>query len=379
MTESDGGHADDRTWEQVDPSLFGAMLDAVPDAVVVVDGTGHIRLANTQVREVFGYEPSELVGERVEVLVPAQARAGHPERRSGYTRRPMGLLQLGAVRKDGQEFPAEISLAPLAVGSGEALTMSTVRDITERLRLEAEADRMRNELLATVTHELRTPLTSILGYTELMEDLAPEELGDDARRMLGVVRRNAERELKLVTDLLTVAVGTMGRMALSRRPVDVGALVHEARAAHAESVRAAGLHLVASVAGQVEDEPEEEGGARLTLHADGDRLMQVLDNLISNAVKFSPAGGVVTLAAEALSDSIVLSVGNSGGVISAADQARIFERLYRGQNALDAESPGAGLGLAIVQSIVEAHRGTITIESEPETGTLVTVQLPLGE
>ncbi|MCD4535914.1 PAS domain-containing sensor histidine kinase [Nocardioides sp. cx-169] len=367
MSEAQEGQRTERSGPGVDQRLFSAVLDAVPDAVVVVDGTGRIRIANTQVREVFGYEQHELEGQQVEMLIPSRAREGHPQRRSGYPRRPMGLLKLAAVRKGGAEFPAEISLAPVAIGAGDPLTVATVRDITERLRLEDDAERARNDLLATVTHELRTPLTSILGYAEVMNDLGASELGDRARRMLDVVRRNAERELKLVTDLLDVAVGALGQTKLTLGTVDVVALLHESRAAHAETARAAGLELVVATAAQ------DPG---LTTHGDGHRLLQVLDNLVSNALKFSPPGGVVTLTAEGLADSVVMSVGDSGEGIPLEDQARIFERLQRGSNALAAQSPGAGLGLSIVQSIVTAHRGTVSIESRPGAGTLVTVQLP---
>jgi protein-histidine pros-kinase len=375
MIEIDHEHDAEKSGLGVDPNLFGAMLDAVPDAVVVVDATGCIRAANRQVRDVFGWEPHELEGEQVEVLVPARIRVGHPAIRSGYSHRPMGLLQLSAVRHDGEEFPAEISLAPVAIGAGESLTVATIRDITERLSLEADAERVRDELLATVTHELRTPLTSILGYAEIMEELDDDELGPEARRMLAVVQRNAERELKLVTDLLTVAVTTLGSTKLSLAPVDLADLVQEAGAGHAESARAAGLVLV-TTADRGSDDPEQ---VRLTIDGDAHRLMQVLDNLLSNAIKFSPSGGVVTLTVQALADSVVLAVGDSGAGIPVADQGRIFERLYRGQNALDAEAPGAGLGLAIVQSIVTAHRGTVRIESQPGTGTLATVQLPRAD
>ncbi|MCD4524438.1 ATP-binding protein [Nocardioides sp. cx-173] len=354
-----------------DLRLFGAALDGIPDAVVVVDGSGCIRFANTQVREVFGYEQDELEGRQIEMLIPPRVREGHPHQRSGYPRRPMGLLKLAAVRKDGDEFPAEISLSPIETEHADRLTVATVRDISERLRLEDDAERARHDLLANVTHELRTPLTSILGYVEVMQGLDDAELGPEARRMLDVVQRNAERELQLVTDLLDVAVGSLGQTRLILAPVDVVSLLHEARAAHTQTARAAGLELVVSAAG-----PDPDAPPALTAHGDRHRLLQVLDNLVGNAVKFSPAGGVITLSAEGLADSVIVSVADTGAGIPLEDQGRVFERLHRGSNALTAQSPGAGLGLSIVQSIVTAHRGTVSIASDPGAGTLVTVQLP---
>ncbi|MEN8705200.1 MAG: PAS domain S-box protein [Nocardioides marinisabuli] len=190
--------------------MLRATLDAVPDAVIVVGEDGVITAANTQVEPVFGWRPEELEGQRIEVLVPPRLRATHPQRRDGYSHRPMGLLQLPAYRRDGVEFPAEISLASVPLGE-RRLAVATVRDITERLRLEAEADRLRDELLATVTHELRTPLTSIIGYAELLDELEQDALTPLGRDMLEKIRSNADRELRLVTDLLTMAVGNSTR------------------------------------------------------------------------------------------------------------------------------------------------------------------------
>lgn len=360
-TPPEGGfdHAQER--------LLRATLDAIPDAVIIVDTGGRIVAANAQVLPVFGYLPSELEGEAIEMLVPPRVRPNHPQRRGGYTHRPMGLLQLAGVRKDGVEFPAEISLAPIDV-PGLTLTAATVRDITDRLALEAESDRMRDELLATVTHELRTPLTSVIGYAEVMADLPPEHLSDRGRRLLDAITRNAARELRLITDLLFLAVGNLEPMKLTLGPVDVEILIADAVSGHRIQALNEGVELLAPAPGSQPDLRLESG--------DLDRLLQVLDNLIGNAIKFTPAGGCVTVGAETLDDSVVISVSDTGVGIDPGEQRRVFDRLYRASNATESVTAGAGLGLAIASEIVQAHDGKIALESILGVGTTVTVQLP---
>ncbi|ANH38223.1 Sensor protein DivL [Nocardioides dokdonensis FR1436] len=346
-------------------ALLRATLNAVPDAVVVVDERGVITAANIQVEAVFGYRPDELEGQRIEVLVPPRLRTGHPRRRNGYSHRPMGLLQLPAYRRDGVEFPAEISLAPIATDEGH-LTVATVRDISERLRLEAEADRLRDELLATISHELRTPLTSIIGYTELLEDLERDAMSPLGRDMLAKVRRNAGRELRLVDDLLTLAVDNLGHMHLRLGDVDLLVLVGEVVEDRRHEARRLGL--VITVHGDAD--------TLRAVRGDRHRLTQALDNLVANAVKFTATGGRVDVHVSGLADSTVVTVTDTGAGISSAEQKRVFERLYRGRDASHQAVPGTGLGLALTKGIVEAHQGSVTLRSELGVGTTVTVQLP---
>ncbi|MFW6773007.1 sensor histidine kinase [Nocardioides sp. CPCC 205120] len=365
------------------PDLFRATLDAVPDAVVVVDGHGVIVAANTQVEGVFGYRPDELEQQLVEVLVPARLRPRHPQRRSGYPRRPMGLLQLAAVRRDGTEFPAEISLAPIELGDGTRWTAATVRDVSERIRLEAEAERLRDEMLATVTHELRTPLTVIIGYVDMLLEL-DETLRPEARRaMLHKVARSADRELTLVNDLLTLATGTLHSVPLELDDVDVDALVRTTVAERRAEASGRAVTLVARPSGA--DAGGDPGGDAGTagaaagppvVRADPQRLRQVLDNLLGNALKFTPAGGRIVLGVELLGDSVVLTVADTGPGIPVEERERIFERLYRVPTAIADAVPGTGLGLAIVKAIVEAHHGTVAVTSEIGVGSTFSVQLP---
>ena len=349
--------------------LSRGLLESAPDAVVIVDETGTVVLANRRVVPMFGYEPDELLGRSVEILVPERYRVGHQALREGFLRdpgvRPMGSgRDLHAVRKDGAEVPVEIWLSTLETDDG-VLISAAVRDTSERRRLQREADRLRDELVATVSHELRTPLTSIIGYVELLADLEGDALSEEGRRMLGVIERNAHRELHLVNDLLDL--GSIRATTVDvRHRVELAPLVRASTEGGRVTARARGVELVADVPDGLE------------VLGDPQRLAQVLDNLVGNAVKFSSPGGTVTIAGgqDGHVGTVWLEVRDEGAGIPEEELPRIFDRLYRSSDAVRQQVPGAGLGLTIAQAIVEAHGGRIAASSEVGAGTTVRVELP---
>ena len=359
----------DVTNKRREERLFRGLLEAAPDAMVIVDKAGTIVLVNAQVENRFGYERGELIGKSVEMLVPERFSGMHVAFRSGYVAgprtRPMGLAgDLFARRKDGSEFPVEISLAPLETEDG-LLVSAAVRDISERRRTQEDADRVKDEFFATVSHELRTPLTSMLGYSELMSDL--EELSPQGRRFLQVITRSAERELRLVDDLLTlVAIEDSG---LSMRPfvVDLEPVVRDA--VEAARLRAAEVDIDLSL---------EIPGFPVQVNVDRDRVGQALDNLLSNAIKFTPAGGEVRVRLRTRGQMAQVEVADSGSGVRDVDAERIFERLYRSGSAVAQQVPGAGLGLTIALAIAEAHHGSIGLVKSDETGATFRMELPLA-
>jgi protein-histidine pros-kinase len=359
----------DVTSKRREERLFRGLLEAAPDAMVIVSEDGRIVLVNAQVEELFGYHRAELVGRPVETLVPARFAGMHVAFRSGYAAgprtRPMGLAgDLHALRKDGTEFPVEISLAPLETEEG-LLISAAVRDISERRRTQADADRVKDEFFATVSHELRTPLTSMLGYSELMADL--EDLSPQGRRFLQVITRSAERELRLVDDLLTlVAIEDSG---LSMRPVvvDLEPVVRDAVEAARVRAREVGIELALEIP-----------GFPVQVNVDRDRIGQALDNLLSNALKFTPPGGDVRVRLRARERVAQIDVADSGIGVRDSDAERIFERLYRSGSAVAQQVPGAGLGLTIALAIAEAHDGTIALVSSATGGATFRLELPLA-
>jgi PAS domain S-box-containing protein len=358
----------DVTNKRREERLFRGLLEAAPDAMVIVDKGGTIVLVNAQVENRFGYERGELIGQSVEMLVPERFSGMHVAFRSGYVAgprtRPMGLAgDLFARRKDGSEFPVEISLAPLETEEG-LLVSAAVRDISERRRMQEEADRVKDEFFATVSHELRTPLTSMLGYSELMADL--EQLSPQGRRFLSVISRSAERELRLVDDLLTLVAIEESGLSIRTAVIDVEPIVRDA--VEAARPRAEEVDIDLSL---------EIPGFPVQVDADRDRVGQAIDNLLSNALKFTPSGGSVKVRLHVNGQAAEIEVADSGMGIGDIDPSRIFERLYRSGSAVAQQVPGAGLGLTIALAIVEAHNGTIGVVKSDTHGTTFRMSFPL--
>jgi signal transduction histidine kinase len=240
------------------------------------------------------------------------------------------------------------------------------RAMAEQNKRLLELDRLKDEFLSLVSHELRTPLTSIRGYLDLVLDEEAGELNPEQRRFLQAVERNSGRLLRLVGDLLFVAQADAGRLSLERAKVDLAELAAHCveGSAPAASEKSVTLVLMANPVP--------------ALVGDRGRLAQVLDNLVSNALKFTPAGGTVEVRTFSEGEAVILEVEDTGIGIPAADQPRLFERFFRSSVADDQAIPGTGLGLAIVKAIVEAHAGLISIESREGKGTTFRVDLPLA-
>jgi signal transduction histidine kinase len=225
-------------------------------------------------------------------------------------------------------------------------------------RIDRDNARVRDEFVAVVSHELRTPLTSILGYIEMIGDT---DLDEEQRGYFGVVKRNANRLLYLVSDLLLVAESDDGlRLDVGR--LELETLVADSVEAGRVAAEAKGIDLTSS-------------SESATIEGDPLRLAQVIDNLLSNAIKYTPDGGRVVVTAWVRDDTAWIEVTDSGVGISPADRQQIFERFYRVRGS---SAGGAGLGLAITKAIVDAHRGTISVESEVGSGTSFRVGLPLA-
>jgi PAS domain S-box-containing protein len=347
---------------------FRAIVEQAPDAMLIVDHAGTILRVNRQLERIFGHRREDLVGQRMELLLPAGLRELHERHRAAYAASPkpraMGSgMELRGCRANGEEFPIDVSLSPLRTEPGRTLVAASIRDASERRELE----RAKDEFIAIASHELRTPLTSILGYTEMLLDDLEARGADEPRRLAQVVHRNAERLRRLVGDVLLVAQSDAGRLALTTAPVDLGDLVSESVVAARAAAVGAGIDLRVA----------EHDAEAVTL-GDRARLGQVLDNLISNALKFTPAGGTVTARVGADGDRAVIEVADTGSGIPAEEQLRLFERFYRASGAQRDAVPGTGLGLAICRTILEAHHGTIGVTSAPGIGTTFRVELPLA-
>ena len=278
-------------------------------------------------------------------------------------RRVTAAVEVQNRRLFEQAATLEKSLASAHEARTEA--ESARRALAEQNKRLRELDRLKDEFLSLVSHELRTPLTSIRGYLELVLDEEAGELMPEQRRFLEAVERNSGRLLRLVGDLLFVAQAGAGRLALEQQAVDVVDLVVEI----IEAARPAADEKAIDLSLSTDPVP--------ALVGDRGRLAQVLDNLVSNALKFTPEGGAVEVRTSSDGEHVTVEVADTGIGIPISDQPRLFERFFRSSAATDQAIPGTGLGLAIVKAIVDAHAGRIAVMSAVGHGTTFRVELPL--
>ena len=346
---------------------FRGLLEAAPDAIVIVDQRGAIRIVNRQTEVLFGYPRDELIGQRVEVLLPERFRHAHTDHRGQYATgprtRPMGIgLELIARRKDGSEFPVEISLSPMASATRQ-LVISTIRDVTDRKQAEerlkaAAADLARSnteleQFAYVASHDLQEPLRMVASYTQLLARRYRSKLDQDADEFISFAVDGARRMQELINDLL--AYSRVGTRALQLERVDANRVVDEV-------VRDLAPAIADSGGSVTRDELP-------SLQADPTQLRQLFQNLIANGIKFRRPTQEPRVHVSAARDGCrwVFGVGDNGIGIEPQYVERIFV-LFQRLHTRD-EYPGTGIGLAICKKIVERHGGAMWVESEPGHGT----------
>jgi PAS domain S-box-containing protein len=343
--------------------LRGPIVSNMGEGVcLVTTGNERIVFANPSLERMLGYGPNELVGRHaVEAMVPEDVTPAEAAEREKARRclKEQGYCSYEArrVRRDGTTIWCRTTTTTFEHPRYGQVWVAVQQDVTEERRARqaaAELERAKSEFLGSISHELRTPLTSILGYAALLrEDTA--EL-PEAGEHIDVIERNARRQLRLVEDLLSIARIQAGEFEVHRCPVDLGEVVRLGVEAMRPAADEAGLRL------------ESDCDPPVRVCGDADRLDQVLANLLSNAIKFTPPGGRVTVALTTTPEEAVLTVTDTGPGIQPQERARLFERLFRGDEVQRLQVSGAGLGLAIARSIVEAHDGTIEARADPECG-----------
>ena len=344
-------------------SLQSALIDSTLDGICLTDEDGAVLISNRPLRRLsleLGLPQAGTVPER---LLAVADKVVEPDR---YRKRMLELAQAPGestidefeVAQTGRVFRGYT--APVSNPDGSfGGRVWTLREVTA----DRELDRMRDAFVATVSHELRTPLTSISGFLEMMQE-EEQELGESGKRYLDVIRRSTNRLHALVEDLLLIAQIEAKRVELQLGPVDVAELTARA----VESVRPTaddkGVTLELST-----DHPPMVRGDQI-------RLTQVLDNLVSNAVKFTNDGGTVNVSVSADGADVRLVVADTGIGVPVDELGQVFSRFFRASTATRLAIPGTGLGLAISRALVEQHGGTITLESQEGEGTQVVVTLP---
>ena len=379
----------ERTTEQLREreERFRLVVEASPNAIVLVDSQGQIAMANQQAEQLFGYPRAELLGQPVELLLPESQRDAHVPSRRGYLDRPeprrMGSNRaLFGQHRDGRLIPLEVGLSPLRSGA-DSLVQAVIIDISERkeaeqrLRDQAEqlvlANRYKSEFLANMSHELRTPLNSILILSDQLRQNGVGNLTQKQTQHADIIHRAGSDLLQLINSVLDLAKVESGRLQLKLESLDLHEMLEELDASMRPMAELKGLSLRALV---------EPGVPRL-IHSDRARLQQILRNLLSNAVKFTEHGEVrltVALQPAAADDQpqrLSFSVRDTGIGIAAEQQAQIFQAFQQVDGSVSRRFGGTGLGLAITRQLVLALGGEVAVQSEPGRGACFTVSLPL--
>jgi PAS domain S-box-containing protein len=356
--------------QQVESTKSQAILEGVADGVMVTDADGQVTLFNAAAERILDLPREEAMGRTTREMLGlygsqaqdwmdtvAQWRE-HPE---SYARDDFLAAQL-----DIEARIVSVHLAPVLMGAHSSLpqflgTVSVFRDVTA----EVEADRAKTEFVSMVSHELRTPMTSIKGYTDLMLMESVGSLSDGQEKFLSIVRNNVDRLTMLVDDLLDISRIESGRLELAPQPISLQAAVDRVVASIEARAKEKGVLLRSQLPSDLP-----------MVHADPDRVAQVLTNLVGNAYQYTPSGGEIVVSAQARDGEVHVAVQDTGIGISPEDREKIFDRFFRADSPEVQQTSGTGLGLPIVKSLVEMQGGRIWVESELGEGSCFTFTLP---
>ncbi|MGH2808727.1 MAG: sensor histidine kinase [Actinomycetota bacterium] len=349
-------------------ALLRSIMDNTPAVIYTKDPDGRYLFVNERFKRIFNISNEEIRGKGDDAIFDDSTAREIAQIDSDVLKGsvPIDLERDGyGSARDRHYLSVKF---PVIDKAGEVLGMCDVSlDITDRKQAQAAAERVKDEFFSLVSHELRTPLTSIVGY---VEELLSEEDGDlnsVQRRFLEVIRRNSERLHRLVGDLLFVAQAEAGAVSLVLSDIvihDVAARSVEAALPHARSK---------SIDLTFDSDPG------LVVSGDGGRIGQLFDNLISNAIKYTPEGGKVQVSLRRDGEQVVIDVSDTGMGIPEDEQPLLFQRFSRTRASKEKQIKGVGLGLTIAKSIAEAHGGSIELRSAVGHGTTFTTRLPVAE
>ncbi len=346
---------------------FRSLLDAAPDATVIVNKSGVIQMINQQTENLFGYSRDEIIGQPVEVLIPQELGDTHVQHRKGFFKeakvRAMGAgIELNAVKKNKTKFPVEISLSPIQTEEG-ILVSAAVRDISDRKKLENELRKSNEEMEAftySVSHDLRAPLRGIIGFTTILEEDYSSQLDDEAKRITSVIKSNTMKMGHLIDDLL--AFSRMGKNEVIKKYINSDEMVKEVIAELVQQYKGT------AITWEVEPLPD--------VNADMNTIRQVWINLISNAIKYSrnKEKSGIKIGAYISDEQPVFFVKDNGVGFDEKYRHKLFKVFQRLHSADEFE--GTGVGLALVEKIVSKHGGKVWAEAKVNQGATFYFSLP---
>jgi len=334
-----------------------AVLNEMPVALILMSADGTMRNLNPAAEAMFG-ESSTITGKHISCLFPlAVDQSADSFLADVRARATAKIIEVMAVRVKGDNFPVQLTLSPLKMGEDDLVIML---DMTERYEIQ----RLRQAFVAMVSHELRTPLTSVSGFCTLLSMGAFGEISPAAQNEANKAEQNVKRLIALINDLLDLEKLESGTISVQKAPCDLQAIFDQS------------LNAVSIFAQKRDVAVEMDGGTGIELFADSDRLVQLLVNLISNAVKFSEPGAKVRVTAKQLPDFVEVKVVDQGRGIPPRYLEAIFERFQQVESADAKVKGGTGLGLPICKAIAEKHGGSIGVQSEEGKGSTFWFRIP---
>jgi PAS domain S-box-containing protein len=374
---------------------FRLLVEGVAEyAIFMLDPNGKIATWNTGAARIKGYTAEEIIGQHFSVFYPREARdSGWPDHELQVAAETGSFVDTGwRLRRDGTKFWANVTITALRDDSGQLIGYAKLtRDLTEVRRIEAmeqvyqqreelldaersarmaaqRATRLKDEFLATLSHELRTPLSAILGWTQLLLREGPSKGADEQKRAIEVIDRNARAQVQLIDDLLDLSRIMTGKLRLDLHQISFARVIESAVDSATPAAEAKGIRLKAIL-----------GAGRDIISADGSRLQQVVWNLLTNAIKFTPKGGQVQVVLQRVNSHLELSVSDTGIGIPPDYLPHVFDRFSQKDSSTTRAYGGLGLGLAICKQLVELHGGSIRAASQGEgKGSTFSVHLPLS-
>jgi len=366
---------------QASEARLAGIISTAADAIISVDEAQRILLYNEGAQTVFGWSKEEVLGKPLELLIPERFPGTHAQHVGSFAAGPKTARKMGAasrilfgLRKSGEEFPVDVAISKLNVGGAWQFT-AVLRDITERSRAEqalrsseanlAEANRKKDQFLAVLSHELRTPLAAIAGWASVLKKSVNLE---QMHRAAGAIERNAFVQSRMVDDLLDLSGIAQGIVTLDLEVIELAACIRAALETTAQGIEGKAIHV-----------DFVDTGAPLFVEGDSGRLQQVFRNILSNAAKFTPAGGSIRVSLRRDAGHALVGVADTGEGIAPEFLPFAFDIFRQQEQGANRAHEGLGIGLSLVKKLTELHKGTVSVASAGAgLGTEVTVRLPLA-
>ncbi|QEY16493.1 PAS domain S-box protein [Cellvibrio sp. KY-GH-1] len=344
-----------------------SILQSLADAIITINSVGEISFVNLAAQKIFGYSEQELIGENVSKLLPPSLKGEHDGYLRNYLRTGQAKIlgigrELEAQRKNGEVFPIELTLAEVKQ-QNEPLFVGAVRDISEKKRLE----KLKTEFVSTVSHELRTPLTSINAALATVESGLLGELPNMAKELIQIANKNSKRLSLLINDILDFEKLSAGKMELHMQPYNVAKLLTQSATDNAPFAKSYKVDLQLNVIDE-----------SISILVDPLRFQQIMSNLISNAVKYSPPGEAVAISASSTASQLTITISDKGPGIPEKFRARIFQSFSQADGSDSRQKGGTGMGLAVSKKLTESMNGAIGFTSS-ENGTRFFIEFPCIE